>query len=365
MSDKEQVCKKIIKIIEELPFFLEHQRINEEGEYRYSYSGDIAKIKDRGLVGTTSFALKLLYTIGIENDDIRVRSAINCIKSFENKKGYIYDPYVYNSQIIKNVFNSIKAKEFDNIFNERYKRAESRQCFSSMFLFDEIPNKIPSNMIMTNDEAIAYLEKFDWRFPWAAGSHMSHLLFFLNIQRKMGILNEKEYIYKRDNIVNWVNEIQKPDTGSWYDKETTIQQKINGAMKVITGFYAAGVTNFNYSKQLIDLCLDNINNSQACDNFNVVYVISKAALNEPNYRKDEIQRFAINKFNDYMKCYHEEQKGFSFYVNKSNVNYYGAKVTHGLNEADMHGTTLFMWGLSIISQLLGIENEVELKEFLT
>ena len=45
--------------------------------------------------------------------------------------------------------------------------------------------------------------------------------------------------------------------------------------------------------------------------------------------------------------------------------YYGCKVALGKNEPDIHGTTLFMWGIAIIASLLGIDKDLGLREFST
>ena len=45
--------------------------------------------------------------------------------------------------------------------------------------------------------------------------------------------------------------------------------------------------------------------------------------------------------------------GFSYYINKSQVNYYGLKITKGKNIPDIHGTTLLLWALSMIYEIIG------------
>ena len=51
--------------------------------------------------------------------------------------------------------------------------------------------------------------------------------------------------------------------------------------------------------------------------------------------------------------------------NKSSENYYGARVSKGLNEPDIHGTVMFIWGLSLISRLLDINDKTGLRPFST
>ncbi len=58
-----------------------------------------------------------------------------------------------------------------------------------------------------------------------------------------------------------------------------------------------------------------------------------------------------------------DKKGFSFHKEKANDVYYGARISRGIKEPDIHGTVLFLWGISIIVQILGIEAEFGFQEF--
>jgi len=44
----------------------------------------------------------------------------------------------------------------------------------------------------------------------------------------------------------------------------------------------------------------------------------------------------------------KKDKGFSYFINKSQTHYYGLKITTGMNTADIHGTTLLLWAISMI-----------------
>ena len=63
--------------------------------------------------------------------------------------------------------------------------------------------------------------------------------------------------------------------------------------------------------------------------------------------------------------YYEDKGGFSFLIGQTNTRYYGVKIAKGLNEPDIHGTIMFVWGISIIAQILGIESELGFKEHKT
>jgi hypothetical protein len=73
-----------------------------------------------------------------------------------------------------------------------------------------------------------------------------------------------------------------------------------------------------------------------------------------NYRSSDILNFLENRLTLYGKFYHTGTGGFSFYRGKANAIYYGAKITRGKNEPDLHGTVLFTWGISLISRMMNL-----------
>lgn len=358
------ILAEMIKIKEKIPYFLEKQYSgSKKGYFKYSYSGDLFGDDIHWGLGSAAMALKLAYTVGMQKDNTIIKDTISYIKSFEHKNGYLYDDLIYKKSFKKNFRNAVKYRQYDNFFNERYKRAESRQSSSSLLLFKEFPDCLPDDIIYTREWMEGFLEKLDWHYPWAAGSHFSHLLFYLNLAYKMEKISEQEFIERRKIVVDWVNQFQNKNTGCWYLGEPTQQQKVNGAMKVITGYNVIDYLSIQYSEELIDLCLGSVNNEQACDNFNIIYVMYYASRNCQGYRQSEIEEFAEKRFRIYLEYYHEKQGGFSFSPNGANIFYYNARITEGKNEADMHGTTLFMWGISIISKILNINDQIALYEF--
>ena len=165
--------------------------------------------------------------------------------------------------------------------------------------------------------------------------------------------------------IKWLNKLQNPEDGSWYFRKPSLQQKINGAMKIITALKVAEEMNFQYPEKLIDLCLSAQNDNHACDNFNIIYVLHYAnKMIDNNYRSAEIRKFALDRLAEYRNYYYPEIGGFSFLSHKSNVYYYGSKITKGLNEPDIHGTIMFLWGITIIAQILGIDKKLGFNELI-
>ena len=90
---------------------------------------------------------------------------------------------------------------------------------------------------------------------------------------------------------------------------------------------------------------------EGCDLVDYVYVLYKCS-SQTNYRKKDVQ-LVLLEILDYLKLlYHEEEGGFSYYINKSQTSYYGINISKGKNTADIHGTVLSVWAIVMVLTLL-------------
>ena len=350
----------LFELKEKVPQFLEKLKGKKiPGFFRYSLSGDLYDENVKWGLGNTVFAVKIYYTLDLLKDlpEAEKKTMASFIKSFQRKNGTIYDSLVERKAFLKEKLLVIKNWDFNNFFHQQTIRAETRQAISALKLLEEKPDIVYNAFPKTEKEIEKYLSRLNWQKPWGAGSHFSHLIFFLknsNLENKGKLINF---------AINWVNKLQNSKDGCWYKENPTLQHKINGAMKIITGLKVADKMKFQYPEKLIDLCLLTKNDEHACDNFNIVYVLKYAnELTKFSYKYDEIKNFAEDRLGIYKNYYFPEIGGFSFLPNKANVSYYGAKITEGLNEPDIHGTCMFLWGISVISQILKIDKELGFKE---
>jgi hypothetical protein len=357
------IVKEMISIKEKIPYFIEHQRSNKkEGYYSYSYTGDIYDETVFWNIPGTLFALDTAYVIGMYDDNIA--NAVQYLKSFQHENGYIYSDFIRAKIFWPHMVGQLKSCKITDIHNMEYVRAETRQVMRTLNIYDSsIVDKIPKSEILTEDEICKFLNQLNWNEPWSAGSHFSHLVFFEKMGWKNKIINEDEYINRIGTALRYLDNLWNPKVGAWGEKRTSLQQYINGAMKILTGLEL--IEDYKLSDErafaLVDLCLDNINELQACDNYNVIYILSYLKNKIGKYRSSEIQQFAENKFQKYLEFYYPQYGGFSFYKKNANDKYYGFKISEGKNEPDMHGTRMYIWGMDLIAQLLNIEEEVGLR----
>ena len=319
---------------------------------RWSYSGDFYNEKKKWGLANLVFAARVLYaTDNLEKiENSKIENIIKTIHSFTNDKGYIYDPLITKWDVFT-IINRVHLFKMDII---KTRRAETRQSFATLRLLNSKPLApfvdIPSNKA----EFDKYFNSLNWNIPWSAGSHFNHLLFFLYNNHLFFGCSE-ESIDLIDYAIKRVNELQSKENGAWYSgSDVSTRLKINGAMKVTNAMHTIERYEFPYPKKLIDLCLKSINDGDACDNFNIVFVLYACNFLEPDYRKIEIHDFLMQRLNIYKKHYHSEVGGFSFSLNKASKGLYGKMLSKGLNEPDIHGTAMFIWGLSLIDKVLGL-----------
>ena len=332
-----------------------------DGFYQYSLTGDVFGEKIKWGLGNSVFFLKIVFTLGLEKEyQEEIKKAINFILSFQRKNGSFYDPLVRVVSFPLRIFNGLYSLNFANIRNKQNIRAETRQAYSSLSLFNISPQFEYRNFPKSEKKIDKYLKKLDWEEPWGAGSHFSHLLFFLQHSK---VKNKKNLI---EFAINCVNKQQHEKDGFWYKGNPSFQQKINGAMKIITGLKVVNRIDFKYPKKIIDNLLFAKNDEHACDNFNIVYVLKYCSeLTNNEYRYSEIKDFMYERLKIYKQYYFPERGGFSFNKNQANRIYYGAYLSKGKNEPDIHGTVMFLWGISIIVQILNLNKDLQLKEFIT
>jgi len=344
LKDIKTKAKEFIDILSE----------NNYGYFKYSLSGDLYGSNNGWGLGQLVFAAKILFMLGLLDGitEEQKKNLTEGIKRFQDDKGYISDPLIIKLLSKKKLF---LFKNRNNEFEtEKIKRAETRQSFSALNCLGDKPEKPFLNVPYAEKEIETYLNSFDWNHPWDAGSHFSHLLFFLKLNKEMFDYESSQAERLIRYADRWIDAFQSERDGFWYKGETSTKEKINGAMKILTGREAARITEINHHKKIIDSCLSAVNDSEACSNFNIIYVLyccSKVS----GYRKDEIIKFCYERLKIYKDFYFENYGGFSFYRNRANDNYYGALITRGLNEPDIHGTVLFIWGIALISKIVDMD----------
>lgn len=331
--------------------FLEHQKGETAGYFKFSYSGDIYAEQEQWGLGASAFAAKIYAMLGELDtlDGNYKKEWIQFIKQFANQKGEIADPLILKKSALSSKLSALRRGYFGNFFNEETRRAETRQSFATLEALGARPDITYANLPKSEKEIKQYIHSLNWRKnPWSAGSHVGHLLFFLRREQKWFGINREQEI---NEVIKEVNTLQASD-GSWHTNDALPNyERVNAAMKVIAGLVAADKPNFLAADKLIDLCLAEKGDKEACSKVDRIYVLYWASQ-LTDYRKTDIQAFTERKLRQYEEQLRPEG-GFSFYPSRAQDFYYGARVTKGLSEPDIHGTVLSVWGYVMLNKLLG------------
>jgi len=344
-------------VINGLPKFLENMKDrNIPGRYKYSLTGDIESNSKWGL-GNTVYAVKIYYMLNQLNL-LEGKEMATYIKSFGCNNGEIYDPLVQKISRINRFYGALRSRDWNNITGKQTRRAETRQSFAALKALGENPDRPYLKIPLSKKKIKKYIHSLDWNHPWGAGSHFSHLIFFL--KNNEGNFNNDKI--NNSNLIDFAfQELEKyrHSDGAWYNKIPSNAQRINGAMKIVTALMAAGIYDLSKRKELIDLSLALVSDPDACNNFNLILVLY-FCLMDSNERQKEIKDFCFKRLKIYREFYFDNSGGFSFLKNNANSIYYNAKISNGLKEPDIHGTHLFLWGIVIITRILKVEESFEL-----
>lgn len=344
----------------QLTTFLESLNI-EKFNYNPSLKGSTTAGENISL-GFMCYVTKILYTINSEklNDEIYKEELIEYLISFsETKPGFPENSFIDNSYfkefkknypllITKNTLKYLLGKiPFRQISpNHKLKefiRAESKQTLATLNQVNYNYDLYTQGYPKTKLELIEFCKKLDWSLPWNAGAQLSAIATFNAISGNT--------VESSDVLDKILTNLLKSDGAYYEGQDVGTSEKINGAMKVITGMDWLNIR-IHKPQNLIDTCLKHVPSSEGCDIVDVIYVLYKChQITE--YKSAEIEEYLQNLLPIIMKHYYPEHGGFSYFINKSQTHYYGVKVTEGLDTPDIHGTTLLVWALSMIFETLG------------
>ena len=324
-----------------------------KGAFAISDKGALFHPSSTQGLGFSCLAVKIAYTINAldEFSQQEQQQWAEYIKSFQTKTGLMSG--YFEDHGLLNDLDGLRLKSyfiqgpFKYLKNFEVRRAETRQALGSLLCLGQKSNNPITHIPKNKTEALKYFNSLPWKNPWAAGSHLGHLLFFLKYN--------KEHFEIRDDgeieILLWkeLGKIQNKNNGAWYKGNPSPSVMINGAMKVLIA-YNLYHKEIEWPSKLIDLCLETITKSDGCHLLDQIFVLH-SCLKYSNHRFVEIKQFA-EKLNQSLKKHHNSDGGFSFYQGKSQTGYYGKKISKGLQESDLHGTHLFTWTLALTHDIL-------------
>jgi hypothetical protein len=329
-----------------------------DGFFSYSLSSDLyPKSKNWGLANTV-FAVKLYFILKSLDkiDSKRKKDMIRFINRFKRKNGVYSDPLLWRKTWLYNKLTAVKNLNFSNFWGKKTVIAESRQAIVALNLLGAAITEPFTLIPYTKEEVSRYLDKLNWRNIWSAASHLGHLLFFYKTNRDLGFRPEES-----DNLITYcleqIDVLQQNCDGLWYKSEVSAKQKVNAAMKIISAFNIVDRKMIPYAEKIIDFMLSVKDNYyyDGCDNLNSMFVLKYVFDSAGrNYRVKDIEDFCSKSLKRYEKYFYPEEEGFSFLPDNKARKYYGMQITKKFYGADLHGTLMFTWAISLIASITGI-----------
>ena len=145
-------------------------------------------------------------------------------------------------------------------------------------------------------------------------------------------------------------------TGAWGDGDVGHVQRINGAMKMMTA-YDWAERQVPYPERILDYVLDERSAHDGCGVLDRLFVVNQARKYAVGYRKSDLQILALEALEE-IDHFRQADGGFSFYPTRAQRTYYGALVSLGGRQSDMHGTVLFTLAIAIALDVLGLRQEL-------
>ena len=328
------------------------------GRFRFCSKGAFVPVDGKAAQVSTCFAMKSAWQAGIWDrwNEERRKACIEFVKSFQTEDGWFKDSWLETNARLnlkdlarlalgRTCWMTVKNRKTENL------RAETRQSAATLLMVGEKPDYPLPQEIKTTDDAKKYIDALDWSNPWGAGSHVSHQLFMLSVNKQCF-----DALEGNKNLVNaLLQELKRyyhPDTGTWHKGNPPDAIKINGAMKVFSGQQWLNRP-YPDTRALLDFALKQPFESDGCGFLNRLFVVYQAQKGvEEGYRQTEIRKLAQDALRRVME-FHLPDGGFSFYKNKSQARYYYASVSKGLPVSDLHGAAMFVWAIALCLELLG------------
>jgi hypothetical protein len=326
------------------------------GMFRYCRTGATFQPSLKRGLGTSSLALKVCFQINslskVEGTDLLQWTEY--IQSFqrgpENKSGTFFE----DRWLLRTV--DWQARLFRRAWKDlATRRAETRQACAALLCADSTPKFPVLGIPNSRSEVDKYFYSLPWRKnPWGAASHVSHLVFFLKLNADC-FGHRAAYEELLPYIFEKLDSLHDRETGSWFTGNPPEPQIINSAMKIILAYDLIGKSP-EYAERLVDFCLGATTYDDACHNVDILYVLYYCSK-WTSYRIDDLKSFAEKNL-ELIKRHYKSDGAFSFYPDKAGNYYYGAKMSRGNPESDIHGTHLLVWALTMIGELLGFNKEL-------
>ena len=269
-------------------------------------------------------------------------------KLYKTFKHYAY----FDTYKIQNFINYFKDDNdiISCIDGDLNKIAECRQAFSGIININKELNIKNFDLEYFYKEPLFFMNNKSWENPWGSGAQLSHYLFFCKMMN---------YDDKIQKVLIQLDKYKKHD--GWYYGNPSFQRKINGIMKILTGFDIIGKKiDKNIAKNLIDLLLKSESEEGGCNLYDYIYVLIRCSQVNSDYRLEECKLLARLVLIKILR-YQQEDGGFKYNKDTKKAHkYYGKEITPDGYIGCVHPTVLFSNTFALIDNYLNLGMDLEL-----
>ncbi|MBF0273555.1 MAG: hypothetical protein HQL98_16040 [Magnetococcales bacterium] len=348
---------------EELWGFVSELRLDgQPGRYLPCRDGAVRAGREAGL-GFSCFAKKILdATGGWEGLDESERLAwMGYIRSFQVDSGAVMSLGEGLDGMFVDPGLLAALPETRNTWRERLRRyqrgwsalppredamlAETKQAIATLAWSGVSPRRPFGGFPCRQKALLARLRSLDWSRPWSAGAKSAWLAVF--IQTQGALLAGVEAPALRESMIGFLKGLLDPETGGYFRAAGVPPrgQLINGAMKVLNALEWLDEP-IHQPERLIDTCLLQGPPPAGCHVVDWVYVVHRC-LRQTDHRRGEI-RARLLEVLALIRTHRTSDRGFAYMPGRAQTGYYGALISRGLDEGDLHGTCLLTWAIAMI-----------------
>lgn len=350
----------VIDLKARVPSLLESLHSGSPGCYRLCRDGDVVTPGPGAGLGFSCMAAKVAAQCGIFDDypeDDR-RDWIRRIQSFQlppasRGHGMFCDRAIERRGSLRYAASNLRHGRFRELFvpNWRNRWAETRQAVSTLLAIGAAPLHPVAGFPTDQKEIWRFLDGLDWCQPWSAGAQAGHLLFFL----RHGGCSESVRLRAKETVLSFLSTIESAATGGWYRGTVVNQEIVNGAMKILSGLYWWGESAL-YPERLAWTAVQEVDTTHDCALTNRMFVLNRLSVQLGRVPEGaaEIARASLCA----MPAFSRADGGISANKTGSLPFYYYTKVSRGRPVGDLHGLTLFTWGIALAANLLGEERSL-------
>jgi hypothetical protein len=207
----------------------------------------------------------------------------------------------------------------------------------------------------------AYMsERMPWdTAPMGAGNMVDHgaTMVRANIER-----GQEEYREVLEEMYQWLDTHQDPDTGLWGNREV---QGLNGIVQagyhITRGTYFTDERPLKRLEKIIDTALESIaetpcfqaGRGEGCTDMDHFVLLERILSLSGGYRRDEVVAVASGRLEE-LKAMKNDDGGFSFEAGNAITNHNRYDVTPGRAESDLVGTVFYMETIHRICRICGL-----------